>query len=710
MGEAARAGSLEAVYQAALHCVQLGLEVERASLLLFDATRTMRFVAWSGLSAEYRRAADGHSPWSPDQSGAVPVLVEDVDRESSMMTYLPLFRQEGIRALAFIPLQFGATLLGKFMLYYNEPHVFSEEEIATAEQIADYVAFALEHHRIATALEVQLVSERKLRSRAEAEAAQRLQSESRLNLALTAGHMGAWDLDLATDRVHWSEELERIHGIEPGTFAGTKEAILGFVHPLDNESLAQAMTSLLTSPPRDYQVAYRIVRPDGACRWLTARGRILIDDEGEPVRLVGVASDITDLKRMEEVSRDAERRKDDFLATLSHELRNPLAPLRTGVAVIRRATDPETVVEQCSIMERQLQQLTRLVDDLLDVAELTRRGLPLEKSRIEVSTIVRTALDQSRALVEDAGHVLSVTLPDRPIVLEADPVRIVQILTNLLSNAVKYTPRGGRIHLVAERDGSEVRLSVKDSGLGIPSDKLSTIFEMFGQLDRSLETGYKGLGIGLALVKALVSTHGGRITVASDGLGKGSEFSVWLPIAAPAEAVQPSATREGELDRRPVASCRVLLVDDNRDVAISISRFVRQLGHEVRIAFDGAEAVQIADDFRPDLVLMDIGMPKLNGYDVARTLRAKPWGMQVTLVAMTGWGREHDKRRSFESGFDHHMVKPVEPLALEAVIDSSARSAAMRDHAAEGGTHQRPESPGVEGAWNLLSSTRTVER
>ena len=673
MGEAARAGSLDTVYQSALHCVQLGLQVERAALLLVDATRTMRFVAWSGLSAEYRRAVEGHSPWSPDESGAVPILIEDVERNPTMATYLPLLSHEGIRALAFIPVQFGATLLGKFMLYYSEPHVFSEEEVATAEQIADYVAFALEHHRIATALETQLASERELRCRAETEAGQRLESESRLNLALTGGHMGAWDLDLATDRVHWSEELELIHGIEPGTFAGTKEAILPFVHPLDRESLTQAMTSLLMSPPRDYHVEYRIVRPDGSCRWLTARGRILIDAEGKPVRMVGVATDITDLKRMEAAALEAERRKDEFLATLSHELRNPLAPLRTGVAVIRRAADPETIIEQCAIMERQLLQLTRLVDDLLDVAELTRRGLPLEKSRIEVSSIVRTALDQSRALIEDAGHELSVTLPDRPIVLEADSVRIVQILTNLLSNAVKYTPRGGRIHLVAERDGSEVRLSVKDSGLGIPTDKLGAIFEMFEQLDRSLETGYKGLGIGLALVKALVSMHGGRISAVSDGLGKGSEFRVWLPIAAPADAGQPSATSEHAPDAGAAARCRVLVVDDNRDVAISLSRFVRQLGHDVRTAYDGAEAVQIADDFRPDVVLMDIAMPCINGYDVAKTLRAKPWSSQVTLVAMTGWGREHDKRRSFESGFDRHLTKPVEPLVLEAFLESSAR-------------------------------------
>ena len=678
MGQAASAGSMEAVYQAALHCVQYGLDVERASLLLIDSTRQMRFVAWSGLSDGYRAAVDGHSPWSPDQTDAVPVLISDVERDPQLLPFRAVLEQEGIRACAFIPLQFGTTLLGKFMLYYREPHAFSHEEIATAEQIADYVVFALEYHRIAVALEAQLISERELRHRAETEAAQRQESESRLHVALTAGQMGAWEWDFASGQVHWSEELERIHGLAAGTFEGTTHAILSLLHPLDVTRFAQATAAALSSSiPRDYAMEYRIVRRDGACRWLTSRGRVLVDADGRPIRMVGVSSDITELKRIEEAARDADRRKDDFLATLAHELRNPLTPLRTGLSVIGRAhRDPEVVIEQCTIMARQVQQLTRLVDDLLDVADVTRRGLPLAKTRIDLSTVVRTALDQIGMLVEDAQHDLTVTLPDQPIMLDADPVRLVQILTNLLSNAIKYTPRGGRIALLATREGNEARLSVRDSGLGLPPDKLGSIFEMFGQLDRSLETGHKGLGIGLALARALASAHGGRITANSDGLGQGSEFNVWLPVATSVETALPVSSDQRDSAGTP--ACRVLLVDDNRDVATSICRFVRLLGHDVRMAFDGMEAMQMAGEFRPDVVLMDIGMPKLNGYDVARKLRSETWGRQMTLVAISGWGREADHRRSIQSGFDRHMTKPIEPLVLEALLDSSARAVAAR--------------------------------
>ena len=247
------------------------------------------------------------------------------------------------------------------------------------------------------------------------------------------------------------------------------------------------------------------------------------------------------------------------------------------------------------------------------------------------------------------------------------------MLTNLLSNAVKYTPRGGHIELAAERDGAGVRVSVRDNGLGIPPDKLDTIFEMFGQLDRSLETGYKGLGIGLALVKALVDMHGGTIEARSEGLGKGSVFSVWLPTRSRDDGARwrpaPASSQ-----RRNAANCRVLLVDDNRDVARSMARFIRLLGHDIRVAFDGPEAVQIAGEFRPDVVLMDIGLPKQNGYEVAREMRSKPWGEKMTLVAVTGWGRESDRRRSHEAGFDRHLTKPMEPDVLEAFLNScSAR-------------------------------------
>jgi CheY-like chemotaxis protein len=281
------------------------------------------------------------------------------------------------------------------------------------------------------------------------------------------------------------------------------------------------------------------------------------------------------------------------------------------------------------------------------------------------------ALEQVRPLIEEAGHALSARLPAEPILLDADPARLVQVLTNLLNNAVKYSPRGGQIEISVERENGELRINVKDSGIGIPAEKLESVFEMFGQLDRSLESGYKGLGIGLALSRTLVAKHGGRIKAHSEGLGRGSEFSVWLPFSAAAESVRVL----GQTADHPAAAggCRVLMVDDNRDVATAMSRLMRILGHDVRVAYNGAQALELADSFRPDVVLLDIAMPQMNGYEVARALRSHPQGRNMILVAVTGWGREHDQRRSAEAGFDRHMTKPVDPIALETFLDSITR-------------------------------------
>ena len=669
------AGSLDAVYQTALQCVQDGLGVDRASLLLFDAARTMRFVAWSDLSEEYRTAVDGHSPWSPDDTNATLLLVSDVEQDASLQAYVQVFRREGIRALAFVPLQCGPKLLGKFMLYYRESHAFSDGEIATAQQIADHVALALEHRRISEALDIRLGVERELRQQAETEAAKRQASERRLHMALAAGHMGAWDWDITSGRVSWSAELESIHGLKPGAFGGTMDAVVRDVHPADLKQLQRAIAAAIETPEADYSIEYRIVREDGACRWLAASGRVLVDNKGRPIRMVGVCRDTTERRLAEDGIREADRRKDDFLATLAHELRNPIAQLRAGVAVIRMESgDPERVVEHCTIMERQMQQLTRLVDDLLDLSDLTHRGLRLEKRRIELAAVVRTAVEQSRILIEQAGHALSVTFPEEHIFLDADALRLGQVLTNLLNNAVKYTPRGGHIELVAECDRAGVRVSVRDSGIGIPPNKLDTIFEMFIQLDRSLETGYKGLGIGLTLVKSLVHMHGGTIEAHSEGLGKGSVFSVWLPITLETEPSRPtSGPHKAAPSERNTANCRVLLVEDNRDLARSMARLIRLFGHDIRVAFDGPEAVQIGGEYKPDVVLMDIGLPKLNGYDAARKMRSMPWGEKTIIVAVTGWGREIDMLRSHESGFDRHLTKPVEPDMLEALLSSYSR-------------------------------------
>lgn len=318
MAQAAGAGSLQCVYQTALRAVQDTLSVERASLLVFDGEGTMRFVAWAGLSDAYRAAVDGHSPWSIDETAAAPLLVPDISADASLAALLPTLEREAIRALAFVPLQFGTRLLGKFVLYYPEPHAFSDGEITIAQQIADHVAFALEHHRLAVALESRLGAERELRHHAENEAAAREANERRLSLALAAGRMGAWDWDIRGARVSWSSELEMIHGREPGAFEGTLEAVQRDVHPADADRLRAAIAAALESPDVGYDVEYRIIRPDGSRRWLGATGRVIVDGDGRPMRMVGVCRDITERHRAEEASA--------FLADASRVLATTLAP------------------------------------------------------------------------------------------------------------------------------------------------------------------------------------------------------------------------------------------------------------------------------------------------------------------------------------------------------------------------------------------------
>jgi CheY-like chemotaxis protein len=352
---------------------------------------------------------------------------------------------------------------------------------------------------------------------------------------------------------------------------------------------------------------------------------------------------------------------------LAHELRNPLVPLRAGVSLIRLAgNDAAAIAEHCSIMERQLDKLGGIVDDLRDVTWLAEGRLPLRRSRVDLQTIAHSAIDDCRDLVEVAGHTLVVRLPSEPVPIHGDPSRLAQVLTNLVSNAAKFTPQGGTIEVSAEREGDTVLLSIADDGLGIPGDRLATIFEPFGQIDRSLETGYRGLGLGLTLVKALVELHGGTVVAYSDGLGKGSRFSVRLPVAGHEEPVVVSL--EAPLSRSPAVRRRVLLCEDNRDVARSVARLVRVFGHEIRVAFDGREALQIGNEFRPDVVLMDIGLPGMNGYDVGREIRSRPWGSALALIALTGWGSETDKLRALEAGFDEHLTKPVESHVLEAAL------------------------------------------
>ncbi len=379
--------------------------------------------------------------------------------------------------------------------------------------------------------------------------------------------------------------------------------------------------------------------------------------------------------RLYQALREADRRKDEFLATLAHELRNPLAPIRNSLQILKMPRlDAATVERSRDMMERQVHQLVRLVDDLLDVSRVMRGKIELRKERVELSTVVARAVETAQPLIEAQGHELTVSLPPESLSLEADPVRLAQVVGNLLTNSAKYTEANGKISLTAEREGTDAVLRVRDTGIGIAPDMLPHIFELFVQADHSSTKAQGGLGIGLTLVKNLVEMHQGTVEAHSAGLGRGSEFVIRLPLM-PQEERQRVEDDNGEAPHQPARSSghRLLVVDDNRDAADSLALLLRLQGHEVRVAHDGPAALQIAAAYRPDLVFLDIGMPGMDGYEVARRLRQTPGLENVVLSALTGWGQQEDRRRTAEVGFDHHLVKPPEPKALERLLSDLAR-------------------------------------
>ncbi len=405
------------------------------------------------------------------------------------------------------------------------------------------------------------------------------------------------------------------------------------------------------------------------------------DADGQTTGVVLICRDETERRRAEIALRNADQRKDEFLATLAHELRNPLAPICMGLELMKISPNDRAAVEEVrSMMERQTQHMVRLIDDLLDVSRITRGKLELRRCQVRLDEVVRNAVDATRPAIDEAGHELLVMLPEKPILLDADPNRLTQILSNLLSNAVKYTPHGGRIELAAHQRYGEVVVTVSDNGCGIPSDMLEQIFEMFAQIPGIGQSVQTGLGIGLTLVKRLVELHGGTVHVESAGENLGSRFSVRLPgMRLPFTSTERLPENGAGYHPPAGAMRRVLVVDDNDDALNSLSMLVRVLGNQVFMARDGLEAVEVAEQFGPDIVLMDIGMPKLNGYEAARRIRMHPGGADIVLIATTGWGQEEDRRRSKEAGFDHHLVKPLELAKLQEILAAASSRKASRE-------------------------------
>jgi signal transduction histidine kinase len=373
----------------------------------------------------------------------------------------------------------------------------------------------------------------------------------------------------------------------------------------------------------------------------------------------------------EQELREADRHKDEFLAILAHEQRNLLAPIRTGLEVLRLGNERPVREQAREMMERQLGQMVRLVDDLLDVSRISRNKLELRKARITLAAVIDNALETARPLIESKGHRLTLSLPPAPVYLDADLTRLAQVFWNLLNNSAKYTDPGGRLELTAEERGGEVVVAVQDTGIGIPADALPGLFQIFAQVDHGSARAQGGLGIGLALVKGLVEMHGGTVEARSAGVGRGSRFVVRLPRApggGPGDRTPAREDRPGSVGRR------ILIVDDNRDAAVTLGKMLSLLGHDIRTAHDGLEGLEAAGTFHPDLVLLDLGLPKLSGHEVCRRLREQPWGQALFIVAVTGWGQEDDRRRSQEAGFNEHLVKPVSFAAVEKLLADMAAS------------------------------------
>jgi PAS domain S-box-containing protein len=510
------------------------------------------------------------------------------------------------------------------------------------------------------------------------------ESRQRLELAMDAGKMGSWEWDLQTNAIAASPALEIIHGFEPGSFSGSPRVFRDQIHPDDLPRVLASVQQTVASGS-DMHMEYRIVLTDGSMRWLESRGRLRMDEKNRK-RLVGVTWDITARKTAEMALRDGDRRKEEFLAILSHELRNPLAPIRNAAEVLIRkgSQDAESRLSH-EIIARQVTHMARLLDDLLDVSRINRGKLELRPRPVEVKALMEAAIETSRPFIERADHQLTVRFPPEAVYVNGDPFRLAQVLSNLINNAAKYTPDHGRIELSARVEASWIALSVSDNGIGMSAHTLAKAFEMFAQAAPALERAQGGLGVGLSLVKSLVEMHGGSVEARSDGIDRGSRFTVRLPIMM--QAITGAGTGAEPISASTEKSRhRILVVDDSRDSADSMAALLRLGGHEVSTAYSGKDAIESAQQLRPDLLLLDLGLPDLSGYAVCRTVRAA-LGSNVSIVAMTGWGQEEDRQRTANAGFDHHLVKPVNAPDIERVLREWEDK---RSHGAgQGGTVRR---------------------
>lgn len=495
-----------------------------------------------------------------------------------------------------------------------------------------------------------------------------------LSIAIRSARMSVWSQHIASNRVWWNPELEKLTGLTDNEYWGTSEDFYNLIH-LDDRNIFIDELNKAIKTKSDYSIQFRLQSTSGS--WLTAesRGRAIYSDTGEAISIFGIVIDISERKEAERKLYDlnqqlytADRRKDEFLATLGHELRNPLAPMQNVLEIMRLKKSDDSFIQWSSKMiERHVVQMTHLVDDLMETSRISQGIMVLRKQQIDLVELVQVAIESSQTLIQESKQILTIKSPNTPIIIDADSTRLIQIISNLLTNAVKYTSDAGKICLSVYQDGDEAVLSVLDSGIGIPTDQLSNVFNMFSQLTPALERSQGGLGIGLALVQGLVKLHDGTITAYSDGEGKGSEFIVRLPISH----VRTEIKSIIEKDTPSLAdNKRILVIDDNVDATDSLSLLLEFSGHTTDKAYDGVSGIKTAEEFKPEIILLDIGLPDINGYEVAKKIRQSPWGKSMYLIATTGWGQDKDKQLAIDAGFDKHLTKPINFQELNSLLQT----------------------------------------